>query len=340
MGAVAPAEMCLESVPEMGYDATATPARGELLLRGPCTFQSYLDDGDATRAMKDAEGWVHTGWVVRLGLCFVHRPPRAGADTRARCPEPCRDVVEITPSGALRIIDRRKHLIKLSQGERSRRCRDARRRGLLHEKARIAERPTPQASSCPSRLSRRASRARCPSCCRPSGSTPTPWSAGWWPSSSHTAPREEPLCVCARRRGPPLERGAGAGERVPGAEAQLRRLLAWWRNEGGAAGGGGRSAPRSAEEEWREACESAASRQYVAMRLQQASRQLHLPAFQRVAAGAQKDCWLLGRDSWSWLSSAHPCVRRRGVQCTWSRTSGWRVATATTAMAAAWLPRC
>ncbi|GFH16095.1 AMP-binding domain-containing protein [Haematococcus lacustris] len=93
MGTVGPvqtcADFCVESVPEMGYDARAVPIRGELLLRGPCLFSSYWRDPVGTREVLDEGGWFHTGDIV--------------------------EVVE--PSGALRIIDRKKNLVKLAQGE-------------------------------------------------------------------------------------------------------------------------------------------------------------------------------------------------------------------------------
>ena len=40
---------CLESVPEMQYDACARPPRGEVLIRGPVVFQ-------ARKAFPKAEG--------------------------------------------------------------------------------------------------------------------------------------------------------------------------------------------------------------------------------------------------------------------------------------------
>lgn len=39
---------CLESVPEMKYDANATPPRGELLVKGPNNFQGYFKMDDKT----------------------------------------------------------------------------------------------------------------------------------------------------------------------------------------------------------------------------------------------------------------------------------------------------
>ena len=41
-------EICLESVTEMKYDARGSPARGELLLRGPNNFQGYYKDQEKT----------------------------------------------------------------------------------------------------------------------------------------------------------------------------------------------------------------------------------------------------------------------------------------------------
>lgn len=81
-------ELRLEAVPEMGYDPTADPPRGEVCIRGAGLFSGYYKDETMTKEVLDEDGFFHTG-----------------------------DVGEITPSGALRIIDRKKNLFKLSHGE-------------------------------------------------------------------------------------------------------------------------------------------------------------------------------------------------------------------------------
>jgi long-chain acyl-CoA synthetase len=79
---------CLESVPDMGYDALADPPRGEVLIRGPTVFAGYFKDQAQTDAVLDKDGWFHTG-----------------------------DIGEIRADGSLRLIDRKKALFKLAQGE-------------------------------------------------------------------------------------------------------------------------------------------------------------------------------------------------------------------------------
>ncbi|KAJ6338625.1 hypothetical protein OIU76_008150 [Salix suchowensis] len=80
-------ELCLEEVPEMGYDPLGNPPCGEICLRGKTLFSGYYKNPELTReSMKD--GWFHTG-----------------------------DIGEILPNGVIKIIDRKKNLIKLSQGE-------------------------------------------------------------------------------------------------------------------------------------------------------------------------------------------------------------------------------
>ncbi|XP_078430538.1 long-chain acyl-CoA synthetase 2 [Wolffia australiana] len=81
-------EARLESVPEMGYDAVSSTPRGEICLRGTTLFSGYHRRPDLTASVVDDEGWFHTG-----------------------------DVGEWLPNGAMKIIDRKKNIFKLSQGE-------------------------------------------------------------------------------------------------------------------------------------------------------------------------------------------------------------------------------
>ncbi|KAH0909477.1 hypothetical protein HID58_032798 [Brassica napus] len=77
----------LESVPEMGYDALASKPRGEICIRGKTLFSGYYKREDLTQEVF-IDGWLHTG-----------------------------DIGEWQPDGAMKIIDRKKNIFKLSQGE-------------------------------------------------------------------------------------------------------------------------------------------------------------------------------------------------------------------------------
>eukprot|EP00897_Mesotaenium_endlicherianum_P001315 jgi/Mesen1/1210/ME000128S00185 len=81
-------EVRLESVPEMKYDALGTPPRGEVCIKGPSLFAGYYKRQDLTDEAFDADGWFHTG-----------------------------DVGEWQADGAMKIIDRKKNIFKLAQGE-------------------------------------------------------------------------------------------------------------------------------------------------------------------------------------------------------------------------------
>ncbi|KAL5541286.1 hypothetical protein UlMin_042508 [Ulmus minor] len=80
-------DVCLESVPEMGYDALSDTPRGEVCVRGSTLFSGYYKREDLTNEVM-IDGWFHTG-----------------------------DVGEWQKDGSLKIIDRKKNIFKLSQGE-------------------------------------------------------------------------------------------------------------------------------------------------------------------------------------------------------------------------------
>lgn len=82
-------EICLESVPEFEYSVDDKPnPRGELLLRGPAVFREYYKNEEETLKTVDADGWFHSG-----------------------------DIAEVDKMGRFKIIDRKKNVLKLAQGE-------------------------------------------------------------------------------------------------------------------------------------------------------------------------------------------------------------------------------
>ncbi|XP_076004184.1 long-chain-fatty-acid--CoA ligase 1-like [Genypterus blacodes] len=78
--------MKLVDVAEMNY--LAANGEGEVCVKGPNVFQGYLNDPEKTAEAIDKDGWLHTG-----------------------------DIGKWLPNGTLKIIDRKKHIFKLAQGE-------------------------------------------------------------------------------------------------------------------------------------------------------------------------------------------------------------------------------
>lgn len=56
-------DVCLESVPEMGYDALGNTPRGEICIRGKCLFSGYYKREDLTKEVL-VDGWFHTGICI------------------------------------------------------------------------------------------------------------------------------------------------------------------------------------------------------------------------------------------------------------------------------------
>ncbi|CAD6187804.1 unnamed protein product [Caenorhabditis auriculariae] len=76
----------LGDVPELNY--FAKDKKGEIRIKGPSVTKGYYNDPERTAELFDEDGFLQTG-----------------------------DIGEMLPNGTIRIIDRKKHIFKLAQGE-------------------------------------------------------------------------------------------------------------------------------------------------------------------------------------------------------------------------------
>ncbi|KAJ3081896.1 long-chain fatty acid-CoA ligase, partial [Physocladia obscura] len=81
-------EARLEDIPDMGYFSTNPKPQGELWLRGPSVTKGYYKQEELTREAITPDGWLKTG-----------------------------DVAQWNENGTLELIDRKKNLVKLANGE-------------------------------------------------------------------------------------------------------------------------------------------------------------------------------------------------------------------------------
>ncbi|KAK6850768.1 AMP-binding enzyme [Apiospora arundinis] len=81
-------ELKLVSLPELNYNAEATPPQGEILLRGKAVLKEYYKNPEETAKAITSDGWFKTG-----------------------------DIGEIDPNGHIKVIDRVKNLVKMQGGE-------------------------------------------------------------------------------------------------------------------------------------------------------------------------------------------------------------------------------
>ena len=75
-------------VPEAGYFATNKPSQGEIWVRGPNIAKGYYNRPKETKESFTDDGWLKTG-----------------------------DIGQWEKSGTLKLIDRKKNLIKMLNGE-------------------------------------------------------------------------------------------------------------------------------------------------------------------------------------------------------------------------------
>lgn len=97
-GPVMCAHIKLVDVAELDY--YSKDGKGEICIKGPCVMSGYYKDEVKTKEAIDEDGWLHTGMQLSINIVLMTG-----------------DVGMWLPNGALKIIDRKKHIFKLQQGE-------------------------------------------------------------------------------------------------------------------------------------------------------------------------------------------------------------------------------
>ena len=95
-------EIKLVDVPEAGYSTKNNPPNGEIWIRGPSICKGYFKQPKTTAASFE-DGWLKTGDIGEI-VVFDNTPIQRHNEVQSS-------------TGVFRIIDRKKDLVKLSNGE-------------------------------------------------------------------------------------------------------------------------------------------------------------------------------------------------------------------------------